>query len=149
MADNESDDALERLLDHALHDLPLRRAPQTLESRVLRELERRAAMPWWRGSFTHWPPPARAAFLLICAALIWLAFRGGATAAAGLGSLTWTREVAMFMTSAGNLAALLARATLPAWAYQAAAVCALLYAILFGLGAVVYRTLYLQPQNAR
>jgi hypothetical protein len=55
--------------------------------------------------------------------------------------------MAVLMTSAGNLAALAVHARLPAWAYQATAVWALLYAILFGLGAVVYRTLYLQPQN--
>jgi hypothetical protein len=146
MPTDEADDMLERLLDRTLQDLPLRRAPQTLESRVLRELQRRAALPWWRGNFTHWPLPARAAFLLICGALIWLAFTGGATATPWLGSLTWTRQIAVLLTSAGNLAGLFAHTTLPAWAYQATAVCALLYAILFGLGAVVYRALYLQPQ---
>jgi hypothetical protein len=46
-----------------------------------------------------------------------------------------------------NLVALLARIQPPAWFYEGAAVCALLYAVLFGLGAAVYRALYLQPLN--
>ena len=70
MTTNESREALERLLDRALHELPSRRAPPTLESRVIRELDRRAALPWWRRSFAHWPLLARAGFLVIGAALI-------------------------------------------------------------------------------
>jgi hypothetical protein len=149
MTTKESPEALERLLDRALHGLPLRRAPVTLESRVFGELERRAALPWWRRSFAHWPPLARAVFLVICGALIKLAFLGGATAVAGVRSLSWTREAGVLVASAGNLAALLAHTPPPAWAYGAIAVCAVLYAILFGLGAAVYRALYLQPLNGR
>ncbi len=149
MTAKQSPEALERLLDRALHGLPLRRAPVTLESRVFAELERRAALLWWRRSFGHWPPLARAVFLVICGALIKLAFLGGATAVAGVRSLSWTREVGVLAASAGNLAALLAHTSPPAWAYEAIAVCAVLYAILFGLGAAVYRALYLQPLNGR
>jgi hypothetical protein len=149
MTTNESPEALERLLGRALHGLPLRRAPATLESRVFGELERRAALPWWRRSFAHWPPPARAAFLVICGALIKLAFMGGATAVAGARSLSWTREAGMLVAAAGNLAALLEHTPPPAWVSEAIAVCAVLYAILFGLGAAVYRALYLQPLNGR
>jgi hypothetical protein len=143
---NESE-ALERLFDRTLHGLPLRRAPLTLESRVIRELERRAALPWWRRSFAHWPLLARAGFLVICAALIRLAFLGGATAVSGVRSLSWVREVGGLTASAANLLAVLARIQPPTWAYAGMAVCAVLYAVLFGLGAAVYRTLYLQPQN--
>jgi hypothetical protein len=149
MIPTESHEALERLLDRTLHELPLRRAPVTLEPRVLCELERRAALPWWRRSFVHWPPLARAAFLVICGALIRLAFLGGATAVAGVRSLSWARELAGFTASAANLAAWLAHIVPPTWAYQGIAVCAVLYAVLFGLGAAVYRTLYLQPQHGR
>jgi len=149
MTTNESHEALERLLDRTLQGVPLRRAPMMLESRVFRELQRRAALPWWRRSFAHWPPLARAAFLAVCCVLITLAFSGGATAVAGVRSLSWAREIGVLMASAGNLAALLARTAPPAWAYQAVAVCALLYAVLFGLGAAVYRALYLQPLNGR
>ena len=146
MTTNESE-ALERLFDRTLHELPLRRAPLTLESRVIRELERRAALPWWRRSFAHWPLLARAGFLVICAALIRLAFLGGATAVSGVRSLSWVREVGGLTASAANLLAVLAGIQPPTWAYAAMAVCAVLYAILFGLGAAVYRVLYLQPMN--
>jgi hypothetical protein len=149
MIPNESHEALERLLDRTLHELPLRRAPLTLESRVFGELERRGALPWWRRSFAHWPLLARAVFLVICAALIRLAFLGGATAVAGVRSLSWAREVGGFTASAANLAAWLAHTVPPTWAYEGIAVCAVLYAVLFGLAAAVYRTLYLQPLNGR
>jgi hypothetical protein len=145
MSTDELNEAPERLLDRALRALPLRRAPPTLESRVWRELERRAALAWWRLSFPHWPPLARAAFLLICAVLTGAAFLGGAAAMAALRSLGWARDVGMLMSSGANLAALLARFAPPAWLYGGIAVCALLYVVLFGLGAALYRTLYLQP----
>jgi hypothetical protein len=154
---NEPTDSLEGLLERTLHELPLRRAPMTLESRVLCELQRRAALPWWRRSFAHWPLPARAVFIVICGALIRLAFLLGAAAVAGVRSLhesgalslSWAREIGVLMASGGNLAKLLAR-TLPAtWLYEGIAACAVLYAVLFGLGAAVYRTLYLQPLNGR
>jgi len=93
MTTNESREALERLLDRALRELPLRRAPRALETRVIRELERRAALAWWRRSFAHWPLLARAGFLVICGALISAVFLGGATAVTGIRSLSWVREL--------------------------------------------------------
>jgi hypothetical protein len=155
MSANTPGERLEQLVDRALHGLPLRRAPATLESRVFAELERRAALPWWRRSFAHWPLPARAGFLVICIALIGLAFVGGAAAMdslrsmndSGALSLAWAREAGVLMSSAGSLLTSLWRAVPPAWAYAGLAVCAALYAVLFGLGAAVYRTLYLEPQN--
>jgi predicted anti-sigma-YlaC factor YlaD len=155
MSNNDSDETLERTVDRALRKLPLRRAPHTLESRVFAELERRAALPWWRHSFAHWPLPARAAFLVICIALIGFVFVGGTAAMDGLKSLSdsgslslsWAREAAALMASAGNLIASLTNAVPPGYLYGGLAVCAVLYAVLFGLGAAVYRTLYLQPKN--
>jgi hypothetical protein len=154
---NEPTEPLEQLLDRALYELPLRRAPATIEWRVIRELERRAALPWWRRSFAHWPLPARAAFVVICGALISLAFVGGDTAVArlrslldsGALSLSWAHQVGVLVGSAGNLAAMFTRTVPPAWFYGGIAVCAVLYAVLFGLGAAVYHTLYLRPLNGR
>jgi hypothetical protein len=65
-----------------------------LEARVYCEIERRAALPWWRLSFAHWPLFARAAFLVMSGVLIGAAFVGGASAIDGLRSLSWAREVA-------------------------------------------------------
>lgn len=144
MGTTEPNDPLERLLDRTLRELPLRHAPLTLESRVFGELERRAARPWWRRSFAHWPLYVRGAFLVICGVFIRLAFLGGAAVVAGVHSLPWARQAEMFMVSVGNIAGLLGRLAPPTWLYDGIAVCAVLYAVLFGLGAVVYRTLYLQ-----
>jgi hypothetical protein len=157
MTDSNPDETLEQRVDRALQDLPLRRAPETLESRVFAELRRRAALPWWRRSFAHWPLPARAGFLVICIALIGFAFVGAAAAMdhlrslidSGALSLSWAREAGVLVASAGNLLASLWHAVPPALLYGGLVVCAALYAVLFGLGAAVYRTLYLQPQNGR
>jgi len=156
MSAPEPDETLQRLLDGALRELPLRRAPPTLEARVLGELERRSALSWWRRSFMHWPAAARVGFLVTCAVLAAVVFAGGATAVAALRSLiesnapslSWAHQVGSLMVSAGNLLMLLARSLPLAWLYQGIAVCAVLYAVLFGLGAAGYRTLYLQPLAA-
>ncbi|MEP6886373.1 MAG: hypothetical protein ABJC66_16615 [Gammaproteobacteria bacterium] len=157
MSTDPGDDPLQPLLDRTLHELPLRRAPETLESRVLIELGRRAALPWWHRSFNCWPAPARVAFLVVCGALAAAVLMGGTAAVANLSSLlesdapslSWARQLGAIMVSAGNLFTLLAR-TLPVnWFYQGILVCAALYAVLFGLGAAVYRTIYLQPLNGR
>jgi hypothetical protein len=152
---HEPDEALQRLLDRTLRDLPPRRAPASLEARILNELERRAALPWWRRSFMHWPAPARIAFLVTCTALVALVFVVGAAGVTSLRSLLesvavslpWAREIGALAVSAGNVITLLARTVPVTWLYQGIVVCAVLYAVLFGLGAVVYRTLYLQPLN--
>jgi hypothetical protein len=147
---------LARLLDRTLRELRARRAPPTLESRVLGELERRAALPWWRHSFAHWPRAARAVFVLTCCGLSGLAFIGGAWAVVGLRSLhesgalsiPWARQATTIMGVAGELTALLADAVPPTWLYDGLAVSALLYAALFGLGIAAYRTLYLYVGTA-
>jgi hypothetical protein len=143
MTPNDPHEELARLVDRTLRELPMRRAPPTLEARVFSELRRRAALAWWRRSFTYWPLLARAVFLVICGALIRLAFLGGATAVAGVRSLSLARELGAMAASAAHFAASLAHTAPPTWAYEAIAVCAALYAVLFGLGAAVYRTLYL------
>jgi hypothetical protein len=151
--DPEAKDKSEQLLNRVLRDLPLRPAPVTLESRVFRKLERRAALPWWRRGFKSWPLVARAAFVAICSAIIGFTFLDGSWAAAGTRvlheagalSVSWTGPVVAVITSARELAALLLRAIPPIWLYGGIAAAAMLYAVLFGLGAAAYRTLYLQP----
>lgn len=49
----DPEEKLERLIHRTLRDLAPRRAPRTLEARVFAELERRAALPWWRQSYAH------------------------------------------------------------------------------------------------
>ena len=83
----EKSDPLEQLLDRTLRPLPLRRAPPALQSHVLEELQRRAALPWWRRSFAHWPSAARAGFVLVCLALVGMVILGGDWTAATVRSL--------------------------------------------------------------
>jgi hypothetical protein len=144
------DEKLERLLQQELRALPLRRAPSSLESRVFGELARRAALPWWQRSFANWPMGPRVVFVLLCVALIGATFLGGVSAVAGVRSLnevgalllSWLQPALVVMASAGGLAALLVRLIPPLWIYGGLAVGAMLYVVLFGLGAAAYRMLY-------
>jgi len=153
----EKSDPLEQLLDRTLRPLPLRRAPPTLQSRVLEELQRRASLPWWRRSFAHWPSAARAGFVLVCLALVGMVILGGDWTAAtvqslhasGALSLPLGRQALAVMTAAAELMTLFARAVPSAWIYAGLGAGAVLYAALFGLGAAAYRTLYLSPAKGR
>lgn len=152
----ESAEKLERVLHQTLRGAAVRRAPATLESRVFSELQRRAALPWWRSSFAHWPAGARAAFVLICAGLVGAMLLGGASAFVDARTideieaalLSWSQPLLAVMSSAGGLAAVLVRVIPPLWLYGGLAFGALLYVALFGLGAAAYRTLYLRPSVA-
>jgi hypothetical protein len=148
----DSEAGLERLIGTALRQLPLRQAPPGLESRVLRELERRAALPWWSRSIAHWPLAARALFVAICIGLAGAAWLAAPWAATGIEALhdsavstPWAHEVLAITSIAGELLALFARIVPPAWLHEALTVSALLYVALFGIAAAAYRILYLRP----
>jgi hypothetical protein len=151
--DTESAEKLERVLHETLKGVGLRRAPVTLEGRVFAELQRRAAAPWWRLSFAYWPAGARAAFVLCCALLVVAMLLGGMSAFVEVRSfgeiqsllLSWSQPLTAVASSAGGLMALLLRVIPPVWLYGGLAFGALMYVLLFGLGAAAYRTLYLRP----
>ncbi len=140
-------------LNAVLRELPVRRAPASLESRVLRELERRLALPWWRRRFAHWPLAARGVFVAICLAIIGFTFLDGSWAITGTRALnvlgpastSWTHPAIAAMASTAESAALLVHVIPPVWFYVGMAAGTLLYAAMFGLGAAAYRTLYRQP----
>ena len=152
-------DRLEILVGRALREAPLRRAPSSLESRVLREIGRRAALPWWRRSFSRWPHLARAGFTLMCGSIAaavlagaWPWAQGGVLAAAWSAgiplSLPWASSAWTLVDVARELDAALGRVIPLEWLYVAMAAGTILYAALFGLGAAAYRTLYLNPHSA-
>jgi hypothetical protein len=157
MTDRLQPDKLEQIVGYALRDLPQRRAPVSLESRVLGELQRRSAFSWWRRSFAHWPLLARSLLIVVCGALIGLTMLGGTWAVpvfqplsdVGALSSSWVNPVSSVLAFAGGLATLLERTIPPVWFYVGFSVAVMLYLILFGLGAAAYRTLYLQPLNGR
>lgn len=147
----EQHDRLEQWVTSALKTVPPRSAPAGLESRVLAEIERRAAQPWWRKQFMHWPPVARWAFLLTSPLFVKLALMasdwitGDSPVAEGLAEaapgLTWVRVLSRFAESMIETVPLLLR-HLPASLLYGGLIVMGLYVALFGLGAAAYRTLY-------
>jgi hypothetical protein len=151
MTDPRHEEALHRLLRPALPERP---APVTLQARVLRELQRRAALPWWRRGFVHWPLPVRCAFILVCCALVGTTLLDGAWKIAGIRSLndvgampfSWAYPI---MAATAEIPTVLMHAIPPTWLYAGLGIGVLLYVSLFGLAAAAYRVLYLQPLNGR
>ena len=146
------DEKLERAIHQTLRALPARRAPRTLEARVFAELARRAALPWWRQSFAHWPLAARAVFLLASVALVKLVLMASVWVMAGFDATVftaafstpaaWVETTISLARGVAGFCSIIFRSIPPFWLYGAAAFVAVLYAALFGLGAAAYRTLY-------
>jgi hypothetical protein len=149
---DQHQDKLERLVDRALREQPLRHAPPSLESRVLAEIERRTALPWYRKSFGHWPLAARAGFLVASYGFVRIALavvmvvaeaaRPGRFAA-DLSPVTWLHSGASFISTISATVAFVIGAIPTSWLYAGIAFGVALYGALFGLGAVAYRALYI------
>lgn len=140
---------LEAAIHRLLRSIPDRKAPAGLEARVLAELSRRAALPWWRKSFAHWPSAVQSAFYvgsavaaaMVVAGLIALGRTPGATELAGgvaerFSWLVMAREIA---ASAYDRVHSLIGAIPPLWLYCAAGTVAACYAALGAIGAATYR----------
>lgn len=147
----DQNEKLERAIHQTLRALPPRRAPRTLQSRVLAELERRAALPWWRQSFTHWPLAARAAFLLLSAAVVkvtllasgWVSGEVESTAVTSAFSTPeWLQATLAVGRSFADFGSVIFHSIPSVWLYGTVAFAAVMYATLVGLGAAAYRTLY-------
>ena len=147
---DRDDEKLERLIEGVCSSLPMRRAPAELERRVLDELERRAALPWWRLGFAQWPVAARGSLLVVCVSLVALSLTSGFAQRFDLQTLQtlgWVRPIVGLMAVMGNAATLVATLIPPLWIYLILSVGTMLYLLLFGLGAFAYRTLYLHHSN--
>ena len=68
-ADRNRHDQIEQQVTRALQ-AQLRRAPRTLESRVLAQIESGAVATGWRRGFAHWPLAARVLFLAASAGVV-------------------------------------------------------------------------------
>ena len=145
-------DKLEKAIHETLRSLPPRKAPSSLEARVLAEIIRRDALPWWHRSWAYWPVAVRWTFLLVSAAVC-------ATMIVACVGLLRGTSVGLFgrllARPTENLAALgtAFRATLGVvgqlfgliphvWLYGGVAALTLLYATVFLAGATAYRTLW-------
>lgn len=143
---------VEQLVHRELRALPPRKAPAGFESRVLAEIERRAATAWYHKSWSYWPAPVRAAFLLLGTSLagaaiaaFWM-FTQGATAAAigqevaaGFG---WVTRLVGAVTWTVHFVRQLVAGIPPLWLYGGLAFVAAMYATFVGLGTAAYRYLY-------
>ena len=143
----DSEEKLERLVQDLLVNTPLRRAPVSLEASVLTEIARRAALPWWRLSFAQWPPSARIVFVLVSIALIALTILASGMREFGTTPLAWAQAALNAASAASGFAGMWVRIIPSQWLYAGLIAGALLYALLFGLGAFAYRVLYLAPHG--
>jgi hypothetical protein len=140
---------IEQLVDRACREQPALEAPPTLSARVLAELQRRAALPWWRRTFAHWPVPVRAIFVAACGAVI-----GGSLSppiarllTAVDEPVTWAYRTEARVSSMnavfGHVGTNLANSVSPLWLYGAALGVCGLYVLFAALCATTYRTLYI------
>ena len=153
---NSEDQArLERLIAAGLAEQPKIKAPVTLQSRVLAELSRRAALPWWHRSFRQWPMTMRIAFLLTAVGVVRVALSVTAwsdashaakqIAAPVTGGLSWLQSAAALYSTFGSLTHDLGETVLHRipglWLYAGMGALVAMYAVLAGIGVTVYRTL--------
>ncbi len=143
---------LEQFIHATLRSLPNRKAPGTLEARILAAVEQRAAIPWWHKSWSYWPAAVRAVFLTFAtgaAAFAVVAFyqlsQGVSTDAIAHEAGSRFQALAQIYAVGAWIVDFAARlfGHIPSlWIYGGLATIAALYATFFGLGAAAYRTLY-------
>jgi hypothetical protein len=145
-----SPEDLEKFIHQTLRALPARRAPHSLESRVRAAIDARAALPWWKQGYAHWPVAVRLTFFVLSAAvaailvaLIFALTHSAATAQAvseASARLAWLELARTVADSAGSIY----QAIPPLWLYGTLAVLAACYATLVGVGAAAYRAFTVQ-----
>ncbi len=146
------DEKLERLVSQTLRQQPLRRAPASLEARVLSEIAARSRLPWWRRAIATWPAAVRIPVIACCAICVplvwigslWLATKLVAVAArpAIAGPIATVRHTGQALVSVGTLSMHIAQAIPRDWLLGGIIATATLYAVLFALLAAGYSLLY-------
>lgn len=141
--DRDRQNELERQVTRALQEQPPRRAPATLERRVLAQIESGAVASRWRQGFMHWPVAARLVFLAASVGVVKLALSMAMWLATPLDSpavsFDLPSQVAWLQTLLVATASV-ARAVPSLWIHAGIAILAIMYAVLFGIGASAYRT---------
>lgn len=147
---------LEELTGRLLRQQPLRKAPASLEARVLAEIGRRAGRPWWRQGISAWPPTGRAALIgvsLSCIPVLWFLLPWlwtrlvAAAADARLsGPIAAIGQVGHALFSLAGAAAQVANAIPRSWLLGGLVAAGALYCALFAL---IYSLLYLSPQHSK
>jgi hypothetical protein len=91
---NSEQDPLARWTDQALRQLPQRPAPAGFQARVIAEIQRQAALPWYRRPWTQWNRNQRWFSFILFAALLSAVF----------GFVLPSLELAATQGSAGQIA---------------------------------------------
>ncbi|HEV7137886.1 MAG TPA: hypothetical protein VGN43_14705 [Steroidobacteraceae bacterium] len=148
---DQADEKLERLVGKVLREQPLRRAPASLEARVLSELAARARLPWWRRGIASWPATVRVPVIAGCAVCVpavwvlslWLAAHLLSVARARMAApLAAIGGAGHTLASLGATAAHIFQSIPREWLVGGILATATLYAVLFALVAVGYSLLY-------
>ncbi|MDE2263761.1 MAG: hypothetical protein KGL45_14655 [Gammaproteobacteria bacterium] len=155
---DQTDEKLERLVSQVLRDQPPRRAPASLEARVLGELARRARLPWWRRGVAYWPAAVRVPIITACAVCVpvvwvlslWLAARLlSVTRSRMAGPLATLRDAGHTLASLGAATSHIIQSIPREWLLGGIIATATLYAVLFALIAVGYSLLYPRSQYSK
>ena len=143
---------LEQKIHAVLREQPARRAPISLEARVLGEIARRNALPWWHKSYAFWPTPVRAFFVAVTLITAVACVLAGVFGFSEVGTAITAsivqpvRELLVSLHQAGTTLSSLLQRLLPSvestWIYAVLAVVGAAYATLVGLGATAYRLLW-------
>jgi hypothetical protein len=143
---------LEKFIHQQLRGLPARRAPLSLESRVMAAIEQRALIPWYHRSWSYWPSSVRVVFLFLATAVAGAAVAGfyfgfndvNTSAAIAQATQRFSLFTRLYHVGAWSveLAVQLFNSIPTLWLYGGLVAVAALYATFFGLGAAAYRTLY-------
>ena len=143
---------LEQFIHQQLRGLPARRAPRSLESRVLAALEQQAMIPWYHKSWSYWPAAVRAGFLACATGVagaaitaFYLMTQGvdpGAVASKAESHFEGLSRLYAVGVWIADYTSQVIGSIPPLWLYGGLAAFVALYAAFFGLGAVAYRALY-------
>jgi hypothetical protein len=148
-------DKLEASIDRVLRSVPQHRSPVGFEARVLAEIARRQALPWWRQSYRSWPVAMRAAFFFgsavaagLAVSTLVLLFRAQPLADLAVGSVAWLREISSGLGYLAGIARSAASSIPTLYYYAPAGIFTAVYAVLGAVGATTYRLLHPARSNA-
>ncbi len=147
--DREYQDRLEQLVDLELKQLPEPQVPERLLERVLSAIEADERKPWWKKSWSCWPPAIQGTFLsalmVFAGALIytlsltptdlpvqWLQTRFG-------GIYALLASCASALVTLANALLLMITALFSSWVVVAISAGAFLYASSFAVGLAWFR----------
>jgi len=145
-------DALERFITRTLRDQPLLAAPSSLEAKVLAAVAQVRPQPWWQRGFRNWPAFARLVFLVASIGFVRVGLLAWESVSATVGSvdqesvsaiapgLSWAATAADLASAISEVFRAVLAAIPAGWLYLGGATLLFLYALIFSLGAIGYRT---------